>query len=114
MTIKSVVDAGDKAAHDEPDDPDIIKRISHARNKRRVVRNGMVGRRHSEAEGCPSKETAKCDYIGMRGGLVAWRQNTIEPEGGGNRDQRGQQVAVDINGLIVDIGQRLKGDQEGE
>lgn len=38
----------------------------------------------------------------------------MEEDGGGDGHERGEKVAVDVDGFVVQVGEGLEGEQEGE
>lgn len=112
--VEAIVDTGYEAADNQANDTDVIERVPDARNERRVVRDRMVGSRHTQTKRSAGEKAPESEDICLSGCLVARFQGTVEEDGGGDGHERREEVAVDIDGLIVQVGKGLEGEQEGE
>lgn len=64
-TVEPVEHAGYKAPNNKSHDPNVVKRITNAGNHWRMIRDSVVGGRHTKAEASPGEEATKGEDIGI-------------------------------------------------
>ena len=107
--VETIIDAGDKTARDQPHYPDIVAGVSDAGYERRVVVDRVVQRAHPQAERGAGEEAAERSNVGVACSVIAIRERPVEEVCGRRGEEGGEEMAVDVHGLVVDVRQRVEG-----
>lgn len=78
VAVKAIVNTRDEAAGDEEYDSHIVQLVSKSRHEMRVVRDGVIGRRHPQAERCPCEKAGKCENIALSDGLISRHNDSVQ------------------------------------
>lgn len=111
--VEPIVDAGDEAAHDETHDTDVVQTVPDPGNRRAMIRDGVVRRRHAQTEGRADEEAGKHVNVCLgRSVHVSRSENPVQVIGDGERKSTGQEMAVYVDGLVVEVGKGEEGAPE--
>jgi len=74
----------------------------------------VVGRTHAQTEHRAREVTRESVHVLARGGGVAWGKKRVDDARGTEREKGANEMAVDVDGFVVQVGERSEGFIEGE